>query len=214
MRRLSLLLLFIFTLTVNLVQAQEAKKLFVNMPDSLLPLLTPVNRADFIDFLESNMKAEVKNKFGNNSEMTDLTRDYIKVGMSSTSQWQMKVLAANDSIHIIGTISTACAPVCDSNIQFFTTEWKELPVSSYIQLPVLEDFFSTPDSAQMQTFNNASLKADMLLMKAEFNKENSQLLFTFNTPEYLDEESQKELEAFTRKTIAYDWRNGRFERVN
>ena len=37
------------------LQAQEAKTLFVNMPDSLSPLLTKVNRADFIDFLESKM---------------------------------------------------------------------------------------------------------------------------------------------------------------
>lgn len=29
---------------------QEAKKIFVNMPDSLSPLLTAVNRADCIDF--------------------------------------------------------------------------------------------------------------------------------------------------------------------
>lgn len=36
------------------------KSLFVALPDSLSPLLTKVNRADFGDFLASNMKAEVK----------------------------------------------------------------------------------------------------------------------------------------------------------
>ena len=41
------------------LQAQEAKTLFVNMPDSLSPLLTKVNREDCIDFLESKMKAQV-----------------------------------------------------------------------------------------------------------------------------------------------------------
>ena len=35
------------------LQAQEAKTFFKNMPDSLSPLLTAVNRADCIDFLES-----------------------------------------------------------------------------------------------------------------------------------------------------------------
>ena len=34
------------------LQAQEAKTLFVNMPDSLSPLLTKVNREDCIDFLD------------------------------------------------------------------------------------------------------------------------------------------------------------------
>ena len=48
---------------------QEAKAVFVSMPDSLSPLLTAVNRADFIDFLESKMKAKVENRFGGESEM-------------------------------------------------------------------------------------------------------------------------------------------------
>ena len=43
------------------LQAQEAKTLFVNIPDSLTPLLTKVNLEDCIDFLESKMKAQVEN---------------------------------------------------------------------------------------------------------------------------------------------------------
>ena len=79
------------------LQAQEAKTLFVNMPDSLSPLLTKVNREDCIDFLESKMKAQVENRFGKKSEMTDLGKDYIRMQMSVQSTWQMKVLALNDS---------------------------------------------------------------------------------------------------------------------
>ena len=86
--------------------AQEAKTLFVNMPDSLSPLLTKVNREDCIDFLESKMKAQVENRFGKKSEMTDLSKDYIRMQMSSQSTWQMKVLALNDSTNVICTVST------------------------------------------------------------------------------------------------------------
>ena len=88
------------------LQAQEAKTLFVNMPDSLSPLLTKVNREDCIDFLESKMKAQVENRFGKKSEMTDLSKDYIRMQMSAQSTWQMKVLALNDSTNVICTVST------------------------------------------------------------------------------------------------------------
>ena len=50
-RKMSILLFWIFAGVVA-SQAQEAKTCFVNMPDSLSPLLSSVNRADFIDFLE------------------------------------------------------------------------------------------------------------------------------------------------------------------
>ena len=51
-----------FTLTASL-QAQEVRQAFINMPDSILPILTKVNRADCIDFLDSHMRAIVKNRF-------------------------------------------------------------------------------------------------------------------------------------------------------
>ena len=76
------------------LQAQEAKTFFKNMPDSLSPLLTAVNRADCIDFLESKMKAEVTNRFGGKSEMTELAPDYIRIQMTPQSSWQMKLPGA------------------------------------------------------------------------------------------------------------------------
>lgn len=79
------------------LQAQEAKTLFVNIPDSLTPLLTKVNREDCIDFLESKMKAQVENRFGKKSEMTELGTDYVRMQMSPQTSWQMKVLALSDT---------------------------------------------------------------------------------------------------------------------
>ena len=70
-----LILIFVLYVCGAAGRAQDLKTLFVALPDSLSPLLTEVNRADFGDFLESGMKAEVKNRFGNMSEMTKLTSD-------------------------------------------------------------------------------------------------------------------------------------------
>ena len=95
-RKLSAFLILAF-IGWGYLQAQEAKTCFKNMPDSICPLLSAVNRADFIDFLESKMKAEVTNSFGGKSEMTELAPDYIHVKMTPQSSWQMKLLPVNDS---------------------------------------------------------------------------------------------------------------------
>ena len=63
-RKLSAFLYFGLSSDGGSLQAQEAKTCFKNMPDSICPLLSAVNRADFIDFLESKMKTEVTNSFG------------------------------------------------------------------------------------------------------------------------------------------------------
>lgn len=192
------------------LQAQEAKKMFINMPDSLSPLLTKVNREDCIDFLESKMKAQVENRFGKKSEMTELSADYIRMQMSPQTTWQMKVLALNDTTKVICTVSTACAPACDSDIRFYTSDWKPLAETQFIAMPVLNDFLTTPDSTAIYAFEEARHSADMLLMKADFNKENTELTVTLTTPDYMSKETAEKLKLFLRRPIIYTWKNGAF----
>lgn len=192
------------------LQAQEAKTLFVNMPDSLSPLLTKVNRADCIDFLESKMKAQVENRFGKKSEMTELGKDYIHMQMSPQTTWQMKVLALNDTTNIICTVSTACAPACDSCIRFYTTDWHPLAESQFITLPVMADFLNAPDSTDVYAYDEAHRSADMFLMKADFNKESTDLTLTLTTPDYMSKETAEKLKPFLRRPIIYRWDNGGF----
>ena len=192
------------------LQAQEAKTLFVNIPDSLTPLLTKVNREDCIDFLESKMKAQVENRFGKKSEMTELGTDYVRMQMSPQTSWQMKVLALSDTTKAVCLVSTACAPACDSSLRFYTTDWKPLADSQFISLPVMSDFLSTPDSTTIYDFDEARRSADMLLMKADFSKDNSELTLTLTTPDYMAKETAEKLKPFLRRPIVYHWKNGVF----
>ena len=176
-------------------QAQEAKTLFINVPDSLCPLLTKVNR---------------ENRFGQKSEMTDLSKDYIRMQMTPETTWQMKVLALNDTTNVICTVATACAPACDSSIRFYTTDWKPLTADSFITLPVMNDFLLTPDSTAIYEFDEASRSADILLMKVDMNKENTELAVTLSTPDYMSKETAEKLKPFLRRPIVYQWKNGAF----
>lgn len=194
------------------LQAQEAKTCFKNMPDSICPLLSAVNRADFIDFLESKMKAEVTNSFGGKSEMTELSPDYIRVQMTPQSTWQMKLLPVNDSTKVICTVSTVCAPACDSHINFYTTDWKELPAASYLPaLPAMDDFIiQAPDTVDIYEYQAARRQADMLLVKTDLSAKDTALTFTFTTPDYMEKEAAEKLKPFIRRPIAYTWNQGRF----
>ena len=56
--------------------AQNMSDIIKDMPDSIMPLLTKNDRLDFIDYLASNMKAEVTNRLGGKSEMTTISNNY------------------------------------------------------------------------------------------------------------------------------------------
>lgn len=210
-KKLSIILCLAF-IGLGALQAQEAKTCFKNMPDSICPLLSAVNRADFIDFLESKMKAEVTNNFGGKSEMTELSPDYIRVQMTPQSTWQMKLLPVNDSTKVICTVSTVCAPACDSHINFYTTDWKELPAASYLPaLPAMDDFIiQAPDTVDVYEYQAARRQADMLLVKTDLSAKDTALTFTFTTPDYMEKEAAEKLKPFIRRPIAYTWSQGRF----
>ncbi|MDR0989106.1 MAG: DUF3256 family protein [Prevotellaceae bacterium] len=194
------------------LSAQEAKTLFTNMPDSLCPLLTAVNRADCIDFRLSNMKAEVTNRFDSKSEMTALTASYIRLQLTAQNSWQLKVLPTTDSTAVVCIITTACAPACDSDIRFYTTDWKPLQTAAYLELPTLGDYLIHADSLRLRGRTEANYplvdavaKADMLLQQADFAPEGTQLTFTFTTPGYMSQEAAEALAPYVQQTIVYRW---------
>lgn len=194
--------------------AQQAKQYFVSMPDTILPLLTEINRADCIDFLESNMRAIVTNRLDGKSEMTKLTDNYIEIKLSEQSSWQMKVLALNDSTQVLCTVFTACAPACDSHIKFYTTQWESLSLADYIQtMPTLSDYLPQLNESDydIQTLN-AVKQADLLLIKMQLSADDNTLVCSFDTPQYMEKSAAQKLTPLLQKPIVYNWNSGKFVR--
>jgi hypothetical protein len=193
------------------VVAQDMKSVFVAMPDSVTPLLTKVNREDCIDFLDSNMKAVVKNRFGNVAEMKVLTDDYVLMQTSEVGTLEMKLLPLADSTKVICMVKTVNVPVADSSVRFYTSDWsQQLDVKEFLQLPSMDAFFLPNDSLKDEAILTRK-KADMHLMKAQLSKEDTFLTFTYTTPDYLNEEDREKLLPHLRKEpIVLRWSEGKF----
>lgn len=193
------------------VAAQDMKKVFIAMPDSLTPLLTKVNKEDCIDFLASNMKAEIKNRFDKSSEMKVLTEDYLQMQMTENSTLEMKLFPVNDSIKIVCMVKTVCSSACDSEIRFYDTSWKkEFPKSDYLQLPAPQTFYLPTDTVSSEV-ELIKRKADMHVMKAVLSKDDSSLSFIYTTPDYLNQEDREKLSPYLRKeAVVYRWKDGKF----
>lgn len=138
MKKMLLIIMLLYAFSLH---AQDMKSLFIAMPDSVAPLLTKVNREDCVDFLASDMKAEVKNRFGKVSELKKLTHDYLFMQTTQSSSMEMKLLPLNDSVKVICMVNTVCGPACDSEIRFYDTQWRQLTRNDFIQVPSAGDFF-------------------------------------------------------------------------
>ena len=211
MKRIVLLLLAVVGILPAV--AQDMKTVFVAMPDSIAPLLTKVNKEDCIDFLDSKMKAEVRNRLGNVAEMKALTEDYVLMQMTPHSTLEMRLFPVNDSTKVVCMVKTVCASACDSEIHFFDASWNgKLNASEYLQLPEAKDFFLSDDSVALED-ELIRKRADMTLMKASLSPDEATLTFEYTTPEYLNKEDREKLQPSLRKEpVVYRWKSGRFMR--
>ena len=192
--------------------AQDMKSVFIAMPDSITPLLTKVNKEDFVDFLDSNMKAEVKNRFDGTAEMKVLTEDYTLVQTSEIGTLEMKLLPVNDSTKVICMVKTVCASACDSDVRFYTSDWsKELDAASLLQRPSADVFFLPNDTLSEEGILIRK-KADMHLMKVSLSKDVPTLTFIYTTPDYLNQEDKEKLLPHLRKEpVVLEWKDGKFK---
>ena len=123
-----------FALITGQVSAQDMliRNVFRQMPDSIMPYLSQNNRLDFIDFLDSDMKAEVKNALGGTSEMTTLADDSLSIRMNEslrTDLLLMKLAQPIDSMtQIVVMIETFLVDSIygESRVNYYSTEWKPL----------------------------------------------------------------------------------------
>lgn len=213
MRRIFTICLLFLAFTL---QAQDLKSLYIAIPDSLSPLLTKINRQDFGDFLSSNMKAEVSNRLGNNSEMLKLTEDYSEIKLTSVSKVEMKLLPINDSTKVICLTKTYNGPVSDSHIAFYSTDWQELTADQFIQMPDKNEFFIQSDmNGTSDSLNYVKKQIEMYLVKINLSDKDQTMKITFTAPELLDKKNAEIAGKYLRKSpLLYEWKEGRFVKTN
>ena len=205
-----LLIVLIFFCAMPMI-AQDMKSVFIAMPDSIAPLLTQVNKEDCVDFLDSNMKAEVTTRFGGTAEMKVLTEDYVFLQTTPSSTLEMKLLPVNDSTKVVCMVKTVCASACDSEIHFYTSDWKgKMAVGDFLQKPEQEAFYLPNDSVTEESVLIRK-KADMHLMKASLSKEDASLTFIYTTPDYLNKEDKKQMLRYLNPNpVVFQWKDGKF----
>ena len=198
-------------LSISSAFAQDMKSFFISMPDSIAPLLTKVNKEDCVDFLAYDMKAEVKNRFGGVTELKVLTDDYLFLQTTANSSMEMKLLPVNDSTKVVCMIKTVCSSACDSEVHFYSSDWKQkLMTTDYLSKPEGDMFFLPVDSSD-EEYALIRKEANVHLLKASLSKEDVSLTFIYTTPDYLNKENKEKLEPYLRKEpVVLKWQEGKF----
>lgn len=192
--------------------AQDMKTVFINMPDPYIPQLESAWRKDLIDLFVSGKEARLQNTMNGYSRLLNLTNDYLSLEVTERSSVEMKLLPLVNNTHIVCMITTVSAPVADSRVAFYTTEWQPLEATDLFT-PVSADWFIKEDADKtLDAYKDVVARLDIDLIRYQLSPDTQTLTATYTTPLYLSsKEREKVLPYLKDSPKVYTWEKFHFK---
>lgn len=197
----------IMALMLVAARAADLRTLFVGMPDSIMPTMTKSDRMDFLDYMDSGMRARVRNKLGGESVMTAFSDRSLTVMTSQSGRVEMVLFPLKNGENLICIIKTVTARYEDSRIQFYSEDWKSVPVEELIELPGFDDYLTKKalSSDSLDVFK----KMSMLRLQSVAAVDGG-LEFRYSSLEDLGEEAERYKSWFKPEPLRYIWNGKKF----
>lgn len=199
----------ILALAVSFVRASDLRTLFIDMPDSIMPSLTRSDRMDFLDYMDSGMKARVRNKLGGESIMTQFEDNMLTIQTSRSGRLDMMLLKSGKERNIICLIRTVSGRYEDSRISFYTDDWSPIATDELIELPKFEDFL-TKEALKSDSVDYLR-KLSMLRLQTVMPLDGA-LEFRYTSLDDLGSDAERYRSWFRSEPLRYYWNGKKFKR--
>jgi hypothetical protein len=202
----------LYVLALPVANAQDMASFFTGMPNEYILQLEDAWRKDLVELYRAGKPATLDNTMKGRSTLMALTPDYLLLQSSERSMVEMKLLPLINHTTVICVVTTVGAPVADSRVAFYTTDWSELDASA-IWSPATADRFIRDDAdPQDAACAEALVCLDMELIRYRLHPEDTALTAEYVTPEYLNAEERGKVEPFLKTgPLVYHWKTGRYE---
>ena len=199
----------ILALAVMTVRAEDLRTLFIGMPDSIMPALTRSDRMDFMDYMDSGMKAKVRNKLGGESVMTRFEDNMLTVVTSGAGRMDMVLFRMKSGGNLICIISTVTAKYDDSRLAFYTENWEPVATSGLIELPVFDDYLT---KEALKSDSVVDFKKKSMLRLQAVTPLDGALEFRYTSLDDLGLDADRYRSWIKQAPLRYEWNGKRFKR--
>lgn len=203
---INILLVFAICSTAQTIETPSFKNILVQIPDSLLPILSKVNREDLIDFKANNMKAVVNNRLGGDTELVTLDDGYLFLKLTESTDLEMKLLFYQNKL-IVGVIKTVKAPLADSSIRFYNLNWQDITDSISFPSITIDNFIVNSNLLKESDELQMSLKSAIriFLKSYHFNPTSTNIAVELTSLEDLTKEEKAALSKLFRPQLTLIW---------
>lgn len=201
MKKLLIFIMIMFGGAMTMVSAQDMRTIFLNAPDRIFPLLSNIDRADLVDFIEAGMTAKVTNRLDGATVLHELEKDYLKLATTVSSDVQLKLLPMQGDT-IICMVKTMKAEAADSRIFFYDKGWNLLNDGAMFTFPSIDEFFTYGASGY-------SDMCDIYLVSLTLSPVDNTLVAEYTMPAYMSMEDAEKVKPLLRKLV-YRWNGVRY----
>jgi hypothetical protein len=185
---------------------------FIKMPDEYIPQFEDAWRKDLVELYRAGKPATLENTMNGRSTLLKLTQDYILLQTTEHSTLEMKFLPLVNQTYIVCMVTTVSAPVADSRVAFYTTDWKPLDAPELWKRSKDKWYIRSDADRQDEAFREALSHLDMDLIHYRLSADNPTLSAEYVTPQYLSADEREKIMPFlTDSPKIYQWKAGRFE---
>ena len=202
-RYFTLLILSCITL---LSYGQTMDDVFKTMPNDFLPAFS---EADKTMLLVDSSLSVIPYALGE-IERLAYSDTFLSIKTSEVGTMQIKILPLINNTQIIVLIKTVCSGVCDSDIRFFTNEWKEIDKKSILPTITPQVFF---DQKELNTpgFKWTVSQIDMFPLQFQFKNGSNNLQVKFDIANHLSALDFAKIEPYlVKETIDLLWNKSMF----
>lgn len=190
-------------------QTTTATDVFKQMPENMLPYLTENNKLDMIDFVNANMKSEVTNRFGGNTQMLKLDSTYLKIQLNPAVMLELKLLKPSAQLKdsaewVVCMLTTYGVKSRESKVEFYSSKWNTLDIASPITGLDFKQFLSRPDTMSIEKYNEIINNPEEYIYSASLSSTDESMTINASTTILMKEQNDILKPLFVTKRLQWD----------
>ena len=189
----------------------NARDIFEKLHTSSLEILSPSTRLDMLDYWDADSIYKASNAMEGLSWLEQVKPDYLKVRVTSVSQFEIKILPEKKG-KVVMTIYTVGDDVQaqDSQVKFYDENLVELPTDKYLVMPQVKDFFEIPKgSATKMKEIEEMIPFPTIAFSA--NPDNDNLEARLTVEQYINQDDWNIARLFAKPSITLEWKKGQYK---
>ena len=206
MKKIFLSLGFILFTSVCL-NAQTIQSVFKTIPDDILLGLEAEEKSALLSDSKDSVIVSTENEIYPNIRRIGFSSDFISLQTSDSAFLQIKLLPLVNDSKIICVVNTVCGRICDSQIRFYTPDWKPIPTADLFPQMDINSFLKSDVNTNDEDFVNAISPLDITFIKLSLSADNNDITADLDAKNYLIENDYKKLELYLTtggKTLIWD----------